>query len=45
MFCYGGQHPSGQYKPLPAYLGAKVPSDRFGMWRRMSTENCTFTTV
>lgn len=41
----GGQDATGQYKPRPIYLGAQVPSDLFGLWRRMSNENCTTTTV
>jgi hypothetical protein len=41
----GGEPATGQYKPRPDYIPAKIPSDLFGQWRRATTENCSVTTI
>jgi hypothetical protein len=41
----GGEPPTGQYKLFEGFRSAVIPSDLVGLWRRATTENCTFTTV
>lgn len=41
----GGEPATGQYKPRPAYIPAKIPSDLHSLWRHATDENCTVTKI
>ena len=41
----GGEPPTGQYKARRNYLGAFIPTDMFGMWRRANDDNCSITGI